>query len=81
MKLDDLRRTLAANEAQPRVGFTGRLVLAAALGGAGSCAVLLATMGLRPDFAEAFLFWHAPLKFRVRGRVVLHDAGLPMEAP
>ena len=63
MKTDDLINLLASNaEPVPGHAVARRLALALAWGVAGAVLLLLATLGLRPDLAQAASHWHFWLK-------------------
>jgi hypothetical protein len=62
MKTDDLIAVLAADNRAMRPPVARTAAVAFLLGGAASFAVLLATLGVRPDFAEAVTTWRFDLK-------------------
>jgi hypothetical protein len=62
MKTDDLIAVLAADDRAMRPPIFRTAAAAFLIGGAASFAIMLATLGLRPDFAEAVATWRFDVK-------------------
>jgi hypothetical protein len=63
MKTDDLIAVLAADDRAVRPPISRTVATAFLLGGAASFAVMLATLGVRPDLADAVATWRFDAKF------------------